>query len=416
MTPATARELLYNEIVPVAAVQREHDQVRRVLSLVAETLELEDSLRSVAASLEGRNRIAELLAVGNIETLRRLQERWSEASPEAVVRDCVLGFKRVPRRLQDLVAGDRYETPPLPNLYFTRDAGFVVHHRAYRSAMASPVRSAEAALTAAVLESLGFPVDQTLAFADGADTKTSSAAAAKENAGTGRLGDPGAFKVEGGDVLVLGDDLVLIGLGERSSAAGIDALLQAMGHNRDKAFTAVVVQLPTERATIHLDMVATVIDHGVLLAYEPLVGGSAVAPVFEVTIPAGGGEWTIREHGNLMRALGALGRPHDIVACGGKDPVTRQREQWFSACNSVALAPGVIVAYQNNPATLDALSSAGFSVLSGDEVLADPRLLVQDSGELQSGRIAVAVPGVELARGGGGPRCMTLPIEREEER
>lgn len=402
MTPSTAHELLYNEIVPVEAVQREHDELQAVLSLVADTVELEDLLTAVAGTDAGRGRLAALLGGPDPRRTAAMLARWESAEPQSVVRDCVLGFRYTPRRLQEAVSGDQFVTPPLPNLYFTRDAGFVAFDRAYRSAMASPVRAAETGLTAAVLQELSIPVDETLSTLGAAGVSA-----------VPRLGNPAAFKMEGGDVLVLDENTLLLGLGQRSSAAGIDALLERAAVGRDQPLTALVVQLPDERATIHLDMIVTVVDHGTLLAYEPYLTGAGVLPVYRITIEPGVDDWRVETESGLLSALQSIGRDYDVIPCGGSDPVVREREQWFSACNSVALRPGVIVVYQNNPATLDSLSAAGFQVRTGAEVLSDPRLLVDGAGEPVTARTAVAVHGVELARGGGGPRCMTMPLNRD---
>ena len=388
MTPSTAHELLYNEIVPVEAVQREHDELRAVLSLIAETVELEDILTAVAEIDAGRRRLAELLGSPDPWRVEAMMSRWEGVESAAVVRDCVIGFRRTPRRLQDLVSRDQFVTPPLPNLYFTRDAGFVAYDHAYRSAMASPVRVAETGLTAAVLQELQIPVDESLAA-------------------------PPAARIEGGDVLVLDADTLLIGMGQRSSAAGIDALLERVAAERDRPLTAYVVQLPDQRATIHLDMIVTVVDHATLLAYEPYLSGRDALAVHRVTIDPGSHESRVETKAGLLSALRADGHDYQVIPCGGSDPVVREREQWFSACNSVALHPGLIVVYQNNPATLDSLAAAGFSIRTGPEVIADPRTIVDGAGNPVSGRTAVAVHGVELARGGGGPRCMTMPLMRD---
>jgi arginine deiminase len=422
MTPSTAQQLLYNEIVPVESVQEEHDELREVLSLVAETVELEDVLVEVASTEAGRRELASALSGGSCTaggaTARAADaaltgaqteviRRWADTSPEGIVRECIVGFRLPPRRLQNVVSGPSFVTPPVPNLYFTRDAGFVVHERAYRSAMASPVRAAEAALTAVALAHLGVPVDETLA----ADRFPPDSPVRGD-----RLADPTAFKIEGGDVLVLDGDTVILGLGQRSSAAAIDPLLESISRGRAEALTALVVELPLARATIHLDMVVTVIGDSTLLAYEPMVRGPAALPVHVVTIPPGDRSWSFDRAGSLEVALDRIGRSHAIVPCGGvESAVVREREQWFSGCNSVAVAPGTIVVYRNNTATLDALDTAGFSVVTGEEVCRDPSLLRNEDGTIIATPTAVAVNGVELARGGGGPRCMTMPLDRDRE-
>jgi arginine deiminase len=173
-----------------------------------------------------------------------------------------------------------------------------------------------------------------------------------------------------------------------------------------------VVQLPNERATIHLDMIVTVVDHETLLAYEPYLHGVGALPVYRITIQPGSEQWHVDGETDLLSALKRSGHNYQVIPCGGTDPVVREREQWFSACNSVALNPGVIVVYQNNPATLDSLAAAGFQIRTGAEVITDPRLVVDGAGNPVAERTAVAVHGVELARGGGGPRCMTMPLIR----
>lgn len=393
MTPATARELLYNEIVPIESVQQEHRELRAVLSLVARTVEVTDVVEEIASRPDGIAALAAGLSAGDREVRERLLERWHGAHPVSIRTDLVCGVPREALRLTDVYRPDRFLIPPIPNLYFTRDAAFVVHARGYRAVMAGAVRAGEAAIVAQVLASLGVAVDEHLSRRAKGDT---------------------SIRVEGGDILVLDGDTLVIGLGERSSSAGVDALLESIAGERETPLRVVVVELPAERATIHLDMIATVVGPGALLGYRPLLVGRDARRVFTITVPPGyGGRWEITEHADLPGGLDAVGRPHRIIACGRDHEVTREREQWFSACNSVALGPQHIVVYRNNPATLDALADDGYSIRTAAEVLAAPELLVDGDAGLVPGPIAIAVDGVELARGGGGPRCMTLPVERD---
>ena len=403
MTPSTAQELLYNDIVPVAEVQREHDELRAVLSVVAETVEIDDVLRDLAAERDGLHPLATALSGGDSRLCDELLIRWRDSTPEEIVGDCVRGYRREPRRLTEAVAGRSFAVPPLPNLYFTRDTSFVVFERAFRSAMASPVRSSESALVAHVLKSMGLTVDEALAHVEGDGRHT----------GAARLGDPDAFKVEGGDVLVLDDDTILLGLGERSSAAGLDRLIQSIAAERERPLTVFVVLLPLRRATIHLDMIVTAVDREELLGFPPLLEGPYAASVYRLTVEPASDTWTIRDYPDTVTALADIGRRVDVIPCGGGDPVIREREQWFSACNSVALGPGKIVMYDNNPATLDALAAAGYEIRRSDDLLRSPSIILDEAGHLRPGKVVVTVEGVELARGGGGPRCMTMPLHRE---
>lgn len=383
MTPSRATELLYNDIVPVDAVRREHDRLRAVLEGTAETIEVVEVLQRVAVAPDGRERIARELAFGSETVAEALCRRWEPLSPKRIVEECVLGVPAEYGRLEPYMHGSRFLTPPLPNLYFMRDASFVVYDRAYRSIMASTVRRAESALVSLALEELGVTID-------------------REHAG--RTTGP----IEGGDVLVYSNDLLLIGVGSRTGARAVDALVASVTADREEGLTVLAVELPEDRATIHLDMIVTVLAPRRMLVYAPLFEGARAARVYRMEVPAASSAetmWRIDEFSDLRRALDSCGVEVDRIPCGGIDPVVREREQWFSGCNSVALAPDQVVVFGNNRATLDALAAAGFEIREDER----KTRISNRSG----GAIAWAIDGLELARGGGGPRCMTLPIDRE---
>jgi len=406
MTPATARELLYNDIVPIEAVQREHRGLTEILSLVADTVEVTTVLDRIIAGPDGVAIVAAAMAAGDNAVREELLARWYRSVPTSVRDDCILGVPAEIRRFRDLYRDSPFIAPPLPNLYFTRDAAFVAGETAYRSVMAGEVRAGEAAIMARVLEELAVPVSEELTRA----VAVPESSRARDD-GTNRRRE---HRIEGGDVLILDEDTLLLGVGERTAPGGVDALITAVASDRERPLRAIVVELPRERATIHLDMIATVIGPGEILGYRPLLEGSSARRVFTIIAPPGyGAPWTIREHPALSDALRTTGYDFRIVPCGDDREVVREREQWFSGCNSVALAPRQIVVYRNNTATLEALAKAGYVVLGGDDVRSDPGLLIDSAGTFVHGAAAIAIDGIELARGGGGPRCMTLPVERD---
>jgi arginine deiminase len=164
--------------------------------------------------------------------------------------------------------------------------------------------------------------------------------------------------------------------------------------------------LPHEPSTIHLDMVFTLVDRHAALVYAPYVLGSKRLRVVRMDV-APGEETVIRDVAGIIEGLAELGVELEPILCGGESEVYQQREQWMSGTNVLAFAPGKVIGYDCNVATAEAFAASGFTVrpvdvfLSGEEHVDDHE------------RLLVLTPGVELARGGGGARCMTLPVERE---
>lgn len=170
--------------------------------------------------------------------------------------------------------------------------------------------------------------------------------------------------------------------------------------------TLFAVLLPKERATIHLDMVFTVIDRDAALVYAPVILDRNKARVIRVEARSSG-EVAMTEVPGLIEGLKSEGVDLEPIRCGSGDSLFQEREQWWSGANSFAFAPGQIVMYSCNSRTVDALSERGFALRTASDFIS--------GGEKTSsfGRLVVTFEGIELARGGGGARCMTMPVERE---
>ncbi len=206
-------------------------------------------------------------------------------------------------------------------------------------------------------------------------------------------------------MLVVAENLLLIGVSERTSAAAVDQLAANLVAARGRPMTILAAVLPRERSTIHLDMIFTMVDRATFLAYEPLVTGPGRVEVYRMDVAPDRAARITHTEG-IVPALAGLGIDAELIRCGGQNRVVREREQWLSAANVFAFAPGKIIAYDCNTATLDEFAAAGFAVVPVGEFAAGNRRASDDD------RLVVATPGVNLARGGGGPRCMTLPVRR----
>jgi arginine deiminase len=212
---------------------------------------------------------------------------------------------------------------------------------------------------------------------------------------------------EGGDILVGNENTLLVGHGMRSNKKGIDYLVEHYSKIKPK-FNILVQNLPhSPESFIHLDMVFTFLDKDKCMVYEPLIVKNEEG--FEVThIEIDNGKVTYHEKPNFMKGLKDLGFNLEPVKCGGDNRLYQDREQWHSGANFFCLGEGKIIGYSRNSHTINALNKAGFAVLNAEDICND-KINMNDYN-----RFVVTIDAAELPRGGGGARCMTMPIKRSK--
>lgn len=193
------------------------------------------------------------------------------------------------------------------------------------------------------------------------------------------------YSIEGGDILVLNKNLIAVGISVRTDPRAIELFAKKIFDQDDTFKTILAFNIPKTRAFMHLDTVFTQIDYGMFTIHPEI---ESVLTVFEITKK----NQKINVH-KVKISLKEVLEKHlkvevKLIRCGGKDRITSIREQWNDAANTLALSPGKVIVYDRNHVTNDLLKQAGIEVL-----------------EIKSS---------ELSRGRGGPRCMSMPLEREE--
>lgn len=372
LTPRNNDALLFDGLPWVARAQAEHDafaallvergvEVMLLADLLTEALSHSGAARmhGIAAAVDPR-RLGLPLAQELSAYLRAL-----EPAPLAHVLMAGMTFNELPLSGAELSLvrrmhhGGDFVIDPLPNLLFTRDSSFWIGPRVAITSLALPARVRETSLTDVIY------------------------AHHPRFLGVRRAYESRSAPVEGGDVLLLAPGVVAVGVGERTTPAGAEALARSL-FDDDLAHTVLAVPIAQSRAQMHLDTVCTMVDVDAVVMYPPVVDSLSA---FAIHRDGNGGVRIDDEVPFVDAAATAMGIDRLRVIATGLDPVTAEREQWDDGNNTLALAPGVVVAYERNVETNARLADAGIEVLP-----------IQAS---------------ELGTGRGGPRCMSCPAGRD---
>ena len=384
LTPQYLTSLLFDDIPYLKQAQAEHDAFAEVLrsrgvevlyldELAAEALDQSDEIRNAF--------IDEMLEVSK-QSGRRVTDAlkaYLQAMPTRdMVRKVMAGVRKdeiaLPPehhvQLHTIVEHDRYPfyLDPMPNLYFTRDPGAVIGGGLTINRMHWPARRRESLFLQYIIAHHPRFKDAQVPIWYGRDNH---------------------FSMEGGDELVLSGTTMAIGISERTTAEAIEKMATELFAHSD--FTKVIaIEIPKSHAFMHLDTVFTMIDHDTFTIHPEIRDSGGKLNMYILEQEAGSDFPRITKETDLEHVLRtALSLDHvTLLECGAGDDIAAAREQWNDGSNTLAIAPGVVVTYDRNYVTNQALRDHGIEVIE--------------------------VSGSELGRGRGGPRCMSMPLVRED--
>ena len=395
MVPDMMEELLFDDILFGERAREEHERLRRLLDVLGvETLDMRDLLEQTLENAEAR----EWLLKAILEDVSGPVAERMLAADARELTDIVVTGARFQQTADSLATEDLFDIYPAPNWCFQRDPQIVVGDAVIFSAMATPTRARETLLSRVVfLFHPDYSEDPVL---------LDPLQASGEKPLYLGMNRP-CF--EGGDIMVLSDDVMAVGYSERTNRSGVRQLVQALTRREGGPRWLIVAALPHKRAYMHLDTVLTQIDRDECLAFEPVIlpGHDDTAGVFEFDLHDE--DPRPRLGSDLLTALRGRGMDLKPVPCGGDDPLHQQREQWTDGANALALAPGVIVVYERNLKTVEALDSVGYRVLDAEDVISGREKLDLDL----PGKTCVLLPSNEISRARGGPHCLTHGLIRD---
>lgn len=385
MTPQNAERALYSDILNLNVASREYSQFKSVLKRVTKVFEVKDLLKKTISDQSVKMDLVKKICTN--ENSLDIVDKLIDLPASILANQLIEGVPLITNNLTKYLSDDRYELQPLHNFFFTRDASISINDRVLIANPAKKVREREAIIMNTIFN------DKSIFETDTINLKLNL------------FNDK--ITIEGGDIFIARDDILLIGSGSRTTTQGIDLLIDYFKSIKKK-MNIIVQVLPLQpESFIHLDMVFTILDYNKCLIYEPVIFNRHDFQTVNIYLDNGEVK-KIREEKNILQGLSKLGLDLEPISCGGRnDEWIQEREQWHSGANFFAVAPGKIIGYGRNSYTIEEINNHGFEVIKAKDVLSGKVNLKNKN------KYVVTIEGAELARGGGGCRCMTMPIRRK---